>query len=182
METVNTDLLEKIKHNRKISDELSEACKSGDVAQVRHFIAQDLPPDIYRSALRSACFRNWEIVCVAELISVCGLQSCEFLQMAAGCGSKTVLTVLIGVCDPKTDNSDALQAAALHGQYRCMKLLYPVSDVETALTKLRARDDSPATRCGIRMLEEYHAEQIKIKLCEALDDVEPARLVSARRI
>lgn len=165
----------------RIPSEFSHACTNGDVAQVQHFIALNLSADIYRCALAYASSWSDQPECVAQLIPLCDLKNDQsLLQSAAAVGSIKSLELLMGVCDPKINNSWALQAATANGCYSCMELLYPVSDVEAALTMLH--HDFPDTEDAWSPLEEYHAQQIKTKLRNAIDGVQPTKLDPSRRM
>ena len=134
------------------NDDLFEAAKQGNIADVQRLIPLS-DPEVLSDALQTAAYFGHS-ECVRMLIPVtnsqkdalksaalCGHFEClqlllplstfekrtQALQLAASSGHHNCVELLISVSDPMTNDSGALMLATANGFVECVKLLIPVS-------------------------------------------------------
>lgn len=106
------------------------AASMGSVDFVREAIGNGADPKANDSEALCAAAESGHVACVNLLIPLSDPTAYPLaLKIAAGEGHPECVQALIAVTDPKANHSMALQYAACCGQWDCIRLLLPLSDL-----------------------------------------------------
>lgn len=124
---------------RNLRQALKTACEREYGPCVQVLLEHASPEDVYNTCMQTASrgpagALPWLLAHAPQWAPDC------LCEAAKNCNVKA-LSFLIGITDPKADNSLALQWAVVHGFVPCIDLLYPVSDPRAALEQLK--EDQP---------------------------------------
>lgn len=138
---------------------LEEAIGAGNIGNVRHYLPLADPASFPKGLWVAAMWGFTEAV--EELIQLCDPKSDNSwaLQMAAREGHISCVRVLIPVSDPK-DNTHALINALYNDHMDIAEVLWPLSNMHDALSNLRnKKTPNPSVQRGVGFLEERIARQ-----------------------
>ena len=156
-------------HRDLLNKKLSDAAERGATECVRELLQVSDPKYQRNHPLFEAAFMG-NVECVKLLLPVSDpLFHNQCLLMVAYNGEVGVLRVLMEVCDPKADNSEALYNAIVTSRKECIDLLLPVSDCEVVLEKLE--HDHPNSPYLYEPLQHALAQRQKQVLEKTLDGI-----------